>query len=89
MSTNIKIIRKKMQLTQSQLSKILGVSVYCVRSWEQGSRIISRLSFEKLRAQYRSSKKIILSHDDVYNTSSRKGKINGKPMAKSVARNAN
>lgn len=89
MSLNIKIIRKKMQLTQQQLSLVLKVSVHCVRSWEQGERTISRASVDKLRAAYRSSQKKILSLDEIYRVpKKRKGIKHGKSMGKALARNA-
>jgi transcriptional regulator with XRE-family HTH domain len=89
MSTNVKIIREKMNLTQLQLSLIIKVSVRCVKSWEQGERTIGRSSAEKLRKAYRSSQKKILSLDEIYLIpKKRKGINNGKPMGKALARNA-
>jgi len=35
---NPKIIREKLSLTQEQFSKLMNISVYTIRNWEQGRR---------------------------------------------------
>ncbi len=41
-SIEIKEFRKKHKLTQTDISKIVGVGVGAVKSWEQGVRNISK-----------------------------------------------
>ena len=35
---NPKIIREKLSLTQEQFAKLMNISVYTIRNWEQGRR---------------------------------------------------
>ena len=46
--TNIKNLRKTLRLTQEQFAKELEISVFAVRSWEQGLKKPSRRTRVKL-----------------------------------------
>lgn len=49
-SKEIRSIRKKLDLSQSKLAKIIGVSTSCVIRWETAKNNPSCLALEKLSA---------------------------------------
>lgn len=50
-------LRKKLDLTQAQVAKLTGYSIFAVRSWDQGTRSIPPGALEKLSKAVKAVKK--------------------------------
>ena len=53
----LKLLRKRLKLTQKQLGEKVGVHVVTVTRWETGANVPSGLAAEKLNQLYAESRK--------------------------------
>ena len=53
----LKLLRKRLKLTQKQLGEKIGVHVVTVTRWETGTNVPSGLAAEKLNQLYAESRK--------------------------------